>query len=259
MEKEKVKKYFHNFFLMSVLLHFVLLSLLNIQRVQKIHFVKDQLIKVFPQLELPDIQQKELDPPPQTEIKVNPGINFKNNISEKIKEIEQDWGMDKMLIDERDLSGKQFKNGLLDIKANIDNKEFAEEMIKKADVSIIFEKTRSGKNTENNKDWVNSGKENIMNKFNRKKISKDFRPEGLGPNQHDNMSIFEKSNKIIITSVRVWIDSNGKVFKAEIFKSSGHIELDQLALNSIRKRYFIPDKIEPIRIAVIEIDFTNIR
>ena len=69
----------------------------------------------------------------------------------------------------------------------------------------------------------------------------------------------EKSGKITITTVRVWIDPNGRVFKAEIYKSSGYIELDQLALDCIKKREFLPAKNEPVRMIIIEIDFTNIR
>ncbi|MDD5773238.1 MAG: energy transducer TonB, partial [bacterium] len=62
-----------------------------------------------------------------------------------------------------------------------------------------------------------------------------------------------------ITTVRVWINPEGKVTKAEIARSSGFMELDQLALDSIKKRIFKASSDGAERIAIIEIDFTNIR
>lgn len=257
MEKVKVKKYFHNVFLMSVLFHLILLALLNVQRVQKINFVKENSIDKFPPVEIFSIWQKEAESQ-QLEAKVNQQINPDISIGKVINEAKMDNIIEKMPIVERDLIEEQNKNGLLNIKTNIEKQEYIDEIIDKADVSVSW-RTGLIKNKENNKAWNNSGGENITEEFNRKKMSRDFHSGWLSPDKPVDMGIFEKSNKVTITSVRVWVDSSGKVIKAEIFKSSGYIELDQLALNSIRKRDFTPDKNEPVRIAVIEIDFTNIR
>lgn len=263
---EKAKKYLQNVFLISILFHLIIFIFLNLQKINRANIVKEDLINKFPFTEFFNIPLAEIKPQ-QTENKMNPQIEPDIKIASTPEKTEQPEHMELIHAKETDLMQNKLIDELPGKNANEAKMNGIEEYIS---INELFPNLR--KDIEN-KAWT--GMENIINsgkgesgnntgnenslEFGRKKINKRLYNGDLNSLEPILAKLMEKSGKITVTTVRIWIDSSGRVFKAEISKSSGYIELDQLALDSIKKREFLPDRNEPVRIALIEIDFTNIR
>ncbi|MEW6088840.1 MAG: energy transducer TonB [bacterium] len=266
----KIKKdiSFHNFFLGAILLHLMLFVALNIHKVTKLDISKEAFLK-FTLIKLPPSPEAESQPkeeitPQKTEIKVEPQkAAIETDVPKAFKEMEEIKPMDAVQVEERDLLRERLGSPIPD---NLS--ERLEDLAPPGGGGEDLPLDRSDGEISagsGGSSWgagIGSGRGgDELGGLGKKKGVQRF---GYGQIAFKPLisalpDWVEKSNKIIITTVRVWIDAEGKVIKAEIAKSSGYLELDQLAVDSIKNRTFKASDADQTRIALIEIDFTNIR
>lgn len=258
---EKVKKYLQNFLLMSMLFHLIVFITLNLQKINRENTVKESFIDMLPYQEYFIAPKAETKPQKIEEI-INSQIT-QDKIASVPKERGQFERMELIQAEEKSLNIERILNKIPDNNINdeklndINRIDSWNELITSNKQNIGNEAWSAGERNKGKSEHDPADEKN--NIFGRKKTIERFYYKDLHPMVPILSGLMERSGKITITTVKIWIGSNGRVFKAEIFKSSGYIELDQLALDSIKKRDFMPAVNEPVRIAVIEIDFTHIR
>ncbi|MFH1288336.1 MAG: TonB family protein [bacterium] len=256
--KVKRRAGFHNFFLGAVLFHLIVFVILNAHRVVRLDvskeaFLKFTLIKMPPSQEIESQLKKEIAPQ-KTEIKVK--ANVQEPVTPKaFKEVEEVQPMGVMQVEERDLLREKLESFVSD---NISDKLGANvalpSLFRHSEAKVALDghvpRWESGAD-------VSGGTNELGGK---KKVQRYSYGQMAFKQLISRLPDWvEKSSKVIITTVRVWINPDGDVTKAEVVKSSGYLELDQLAIDSIKNRSFKPSADGAGRIAVIEIDFTNIR
>lgn len=252
----KVRTGFHNFFLAAVLFHLVVFAILNARRVVELDVSEEAFLR-FTFIKLPfstevEPQLREEIVPQKTEVKVQATVR-ETTVPKAFKEVEEIKPMDAMQIEERDLLREKLESFMPDNVgvAGIDlPSSFGRSETKTSSLEDHVSKW-SGEASSDDGTGGFGGKKNVQRYSYGQVAFKQFisrLPDWV-----------EKSDKVIITTVRVWIHPDGVVVKAEVVKSSGYLELDQLALDSIKKRNFKPSNEDAERVAIIEIDFTNIR
>ncbi|MBI5208140.1 MAG: energy transducer TonB [Candidatus Firestonebacteria bacterium] len=85
-----------------------------------------------------------------------------------------------------------------------------------------------------------------------------------GEGGRGNVDAIIKSDRIIKSTVRVFVLPDGSVDKVDLLKSSGFVELDTLAMDNARNNIYDPLELKPgeeekLRIYDVEIEFSQIR
>lgn len=243
----KIGAGFHNFFLAAVLFHLIVFAILNAHRVAELDVSQEAFLR-FTFVKLPfstevEPQLREEIIPQKTEVKVQATVR-ETAVPKAFKEVEEIKPMDAMQVEERDLLREKLESFMPD------NVGVTGVDLPSSSIDDHVSKW-SGEASSDDGTGGFGGKKNVQRYSYGQVAFKQFisrLPDWV-----------EKSDRVIITTVRVWISPDGSVLKADVVKSSGYLELDQLALDSIKKRHFKPSAEDVERVAIIEIDFTNIR